>query len=114
MDEVWRVLKDGGEFAMAYPYAGSPGFWQDPTHINGINSQTWWYFDPETPQSGAMLYNFYKPKPWKIKRSLSSRQGNMEVILEKRPFKKDYEKGDPAQAYEDLIGRTKPMFNQED
>jgi SAM-dependent methyltransferase len=80
MNEVWRVMKPGGTFAIAVPYAGSRGFWQDPTHINGCNEVTWQYFDPDYP-----LYTIYKPKPWKIRKGFPvyQVQGNMEVILEK-------------------------------
>lgn len=82
MDEVWRVLLPGSDFAIAVPYAGSRGYWQDPTHINGCNEVTWQYFDPDFP-----LYSIYKPKPWKIRRGFPvyQNQGNLEVILQKIP-----------------------------
>lgn len=95
MDEVWRVLKPEGEFAMVYPYAGSPGFYQDPTHVNNINEMTWWYFDPEEPHLGGDLYTFYRPKPWRIKMSAYSKQGNMEVVLVKRQEKEEYKTMQP-------------------
>jgi len=90
MDEVWRILKPEGEFAMAFPYAGSPGFYQDPTHINNINEITWMYFDPEEPRLHGDLYTFYRPKPWKIKMSAYAKGGNMEVVLIKREEKPEY------------------------
>ena len=90
MNEVWRILQPDGEFAMVFPYAGSPGFWQDPTHINGINEMTWWYFDPEEPRTNGSLYWFYKPKPWRIKTSAYSKGGNMEIVLVKREMKPEY------------------------
>ncbi len=90
MDEVWRIMKPNHEFMMVFPYAGSPGFWQDPTHINGINEMTWWYFDPEEPRLKGALYTFYRPKPWKIKLSAYQKGGNMEVCLVKRPMKDEY------------------------
>src|SRR2546421_152960 len=37
MDECWRIMKPGGQLMITTPYAGSFGFWQDPTHINGCN-----------------------------------------------------------------------------
>lgn len=112
MDEVWRVLKPGGEYAMVYPYAGSPGFWQDPTHINGINEMTWWYFDPEEPRTQGALYAFYKPRPWKIKRSLGQKGGNMEVVLEKRPEKDEYKGMNPAVQYEKSMEKAAPTIDQ--
>lgn len=80
MDEVWRVLAPGAVFAVATPYPGSRGFWQDPTHCNGWNEATWQYFDPRYP-----LYFIYKPKPWRINKGFPIWQanGNMEVLLEK-------------------------------
>lgn len=90
MDEVWRILKPGGQFMAAFPFAGSPGFWQDPTHINGITHHTLAYFDPL--EAGGHLYKIYKPKPWKIKMSSWSEVGNMEVVLEKRLVDTSYAK----------------------
>jgi len=84
MDELWRIMKPKGALAFSLPYAGSPGFWQDPTHCNGCNEATWQYFDPEYP-----LYQVYKPKPWKIEKGFPVWQatGNMEVMLIKREEK---------------------------
>lgn len=81
MDDVWRILKPDGEFAMVFPYAGTPYYWQDPTHCNGCNEMTWWYFDPLHESN---YYYIYKPKPWKIKISHYQKGGFMEVVLIKR------------------------------
>lgn len=89
MDEIWRVLKLNGEFAFVVPYAGSPGFWQDPTHCNGITENTIRYFDP-MDESG--LYSIYKPKPWKIKSLTYNTEGNLECVLVKRGVDPSYEK----------------------
>lgn len=92
MNEIWRVLKPGGQFALVVPHASSPGYQQDPTHCNMINETTFHYFDPdpENKTMGPQLYNFYKPKPWKIIRQYYSPQANLEVLLEKRPWDKSY------------------------
>lgn len=89
MNEVWRILKPGGRFAINVPYAGSPGYWQDPTHCNGINEVTFHYFDP---LSRTGLYTIYRPKPWMIVDGTLtwSANGNLEVILEKRRIDKSY------------------------
>ena len=83
MNEIWRVLKPHAKFAFVVPYAGSPGYWQDPTHVNPITEVTLAYFDP-LDQSG--LYRIYRPKPWKIiPETLSMNiHGFLEVVLEKR------------------------------
>ena len=80
-DEIWRILKPGGRFAAATPYAGSPGFWQDPTHCNGFTQVTFQYFDPDYP-----LYGIYKPKPWRMLKGFPQYHvgGNLEVMMEKR------------------------------
>lgn len=80
MNEVWRVLTAGGTFAVATPYAGSPGYWQDPSHCNGWNEATFQYFDPRYP-----LYWIYQPSPWKIVKGFPVWQsnGNLECIMEK-------------------------------
>lgn len=87
MDEVWRILKVGGQFMSSMPYAGSSGFFQDPTHINQINAATFAYFDP---LAIGGLYYIYKPKPWKIVSCSYAVNGNMEVLLEKRRMDKSY------------------------
>lgn len=92
MNEVWRIMKPGGEFAFVVPYAGSPGYWQDPTHVNPINRNTLAYFDPIDPKVGGMLYHFYRPKPWKIKVVNWHQAGNLEAVLVKRREDKSYEK----------------------
>lgn len=93
MDEVWRVLKPYAQFAFVVPHASSPGYQQDPTHCNMLNETTMHYFDPdpENKAMGAQLYNFYKPKPWKIEKQYFSYGGNLEVLLSKRPMDKSYE-----------------------
>lgn len=80
MNELWRLLQVEGQLALSTPYAGSPGYWQDPTHCNGCNEATWHYFDPRFP-----LYEIYKPKPWTLVKGFPVWQvtGNLEVVLEK-------------------------------
>jgi ubiquinone/menaquinone biosynthesis C-methylase UbiE len=86
MDEVWRVLKPGAQFAFVSPHASSHGFQQDPTHCNMINETTLHYFDPDPEHKniGESLYQFYRPKPWKIIRQYFNPNANLEVLLEKR------------------------------
>lgn len=80
MNEAWRVLKIDGQFRIITPYAGSMGYWADPTNVNGCNAQTWFYFDP-TSTTG--LWNAYKPKPFKINQCFFQSDGNMEILLSK-------------------------------
>ena len=101
MDEIWRVMKPGCQFAFVVPYGESPGFIQDPTHCNPINETTMHYFDPDPEQAniGMSLYAFYRPKPWKIIKQYYNPQGNLEVLLEKRRMDKSY-----LEEYSPIIG----------
>jgi hypothetical protein len=90
MDEVWRILKPDAQFALAYPHGSSQGFLQDPTHCHAINETVWAYFDPLEPNTGGMLYKFYRPKPWKLVHLSWSPAANVEVILIKRRDDRSY------------------------
>lgn len=90
MNEVWRVMKVGGEFAIATPHGYSSGYLQDPTHCNPCNEATWAYFDPEEPNTGGLLYRIYFPSPWKISYIAWEPSANIEVVLVKRPWKDEY------------------------
>jgi SAM-dependent methyltransferase len=89
MDEVWRVTKPGGKFHFVVPYAGSSGFFQDPTHCNPINEATLFYFTPEHPSG---LWNIYKPKPWRLEFSTFHPNAFLEVVLIKLIEKEEHEK----------------------
>lgn len=84
MNEVWRVLKTGGEFAISCPHGRSDGFLQDPSHIHAINEAKWAYFDPFEPNTGGMLYAIYRPLPFRIKYIAWDPAANIEVVLVKR------------------------------
>lgn len=84
MNEVWRVLKVGGEFAISCPHGRSDGFLQDPSHIHAINETKWAYFDPFEPNTGGMLWRIYRPSPFRIKAIAWDPSANIEVVLVKR------------------------------
>lgn len=98
MNEMWRIMKPDGQFAIAVPHGASAGFMQDPTHASQYNETTWAYFDP-LAYNGA-LWGFYKGfvKPWKIKQDERGEpliffdpSSNMEVVLMKRRMDVSYE-----------------------
>ena len=80
MDEVWRVMQEGGQFAMSLPHGSSPGYLQDPTHCNPCNEATWDYF---CPHRASGLWTIYQPRPWFLKALTANPGGNMEVVLVK-------------------------------
>ena len=93
-DEVWRITKPGGQFISTFPFAFSPGYAQDPTHICPITHVTLAYFDPYAKVEGTGqyygLYNIYRPLPWKIVHCFYNQDGFMEICLERRPIDKSY------------------------
>ena len=55
---------------------------------------TWEYFDPFAPTTNGALYLNYRPKPWKIVDNSWYSNGNMEILLEKRPDDPSYHQSD--------------------
>ena len=90
VNEVWRVLKPGGEFFISAPYATSVGMFRDPTHCNFINEETFSYFSPNDHFYKGALYQIYSPLPWEIKINTWHDVGNLECVLRKLPAKDEY------------------------
>jgi SAM-dependent methyltransferase len=90
MNEWWRITKPGGQLMIATPYAGSIGYWQDPTHTHGFNELSFKYFDPRDPHWGNFLYSVYRPKPWKLEKNTWDISGTLEVLLTKIPNDPSY------------------------
>jgi len=78
MDEVWRVLEPEGYCLISTPYGGSFRYNQDPTHCSPWNEATVEYF-----VAGTLLYQVYKPKPWKVDRLFWDVRGDLEVAYQK-------------------------------
>lgn len=79
-DEMWRIMKVGGQLALATPYGGSYLYMQDPTHCNPFVPATFEYFDPR-----CKAWQIYKPKPWAIATGFPVWQptGMIEVVMTK-------------------------------
>lgn len=90
MNEAWRVMREGCTFMISTPYAGSLGYWSDPTHVNPCTEATWGYFDPIHPRAltaeGNRLWDIYKPRPWRIAQNAWDTNGNLEIQLVKLPM----------------------------
>jgi len=82
MNELWRVIKAGGQLALSTTYAGSAGYWSDPKNCNPCNESTFFYFDPQYQD----LYSYYEPKPWMIEKGSPQWVvgGNLEIAMRPR------------------------------
>ena len=89
LDEWWRLMRPHGQLLIATPYAGSPRFWQDPSHRHGWMEATAQYFDPDYP-----LWKVYEPRPWKIEENAWHSVHDLNIILSKRPGKQPCEGAD--------------------
>lgn len=90
MNEVWRIMKPGGQFMIAVPHGYSLGYSQDPTHIKSWCEASFAYFDPLEPNTHGILWNIYKPSPWKLESLSWSTAGNIECVMSKRLSDRSY------------------------
>jgi hypothetical protein len=79
LNECWRVMRPQGQLLLATPYAGSPRFWQDPTHVHGWMEATPQYFSCDFP-----LWLVYHPQCWTINENYWDSVGDLHVIMSKR------------------------------
>ena len=56
MNEIWRVLKEGGRFYASTPVYPAPQGFVDPTHVNVFTTETHSYFT--RPALSARMYGF--------------------------------------------------------
>ena len=80
-NEVWRILKTGGELLVVSYYATNSRYAADPAECNPLTEQTFYYFDP-AHKSG--LWQVYQPAPWQILSLSWAVDGNLEAVLGKR------------------------------
>lgn len=80
MNEIWRVLKEGGTAHHVIPHAGTLNRWQDPTHLSDWIPETFRYFDVDNPKN--QYYDYIKP--WKIvKLEVVNSGQSIDVLLKK-------------------------------
>lgn len=49
MNDAYEVLKDGALMEISTPLAGTPQYWQDPTHVKGFVPESFLYFRKDSP-----------------------------------------------------------------
>ena len=64
MDEIWRLLTEGGTANVKLPYWQSEGAYSDPTHRYAVGLGVFDIFDPTTKR--GQDYFFYSPRKWRI------------------------------------------------
>ena len=59
MNEMWRVLRPGGQAEIAVPTTDGTGAWQDPTHVSFWNRRSFLYYEAGNPyrERFAEFYN---------------------------------------------------------
>jgi len=79
MNEWWRLLKPGGRLMISAPYGSGSGYVQDPGKAgNPVNEFTFLYFT-----IGHVLYEQYRPAPWRQVACSFHGNGAIEVVMEK-------------------------------
>jgi predicted O-methyltransferase YrrM len=80
-NELWRIMKPNGQVALSTPFAGSPGWFGDPSHCTSFNHISFSYLDPEFG-----TYLIHKPRPWRIEKGhpVYKTDGNLECMLRPR------------------------------
>lgn len=48
-NDCYEVMKEGALFEISTPLAGTPQYWQDPTHVKGFVSESFLYFRKDSP-----------------------------------------------------------------
>lgn len=49
MNDCYDVLKEGALMEISTPLAGTPQYWQDPTHVKGFVPESFLYFKKDSP-----------------------------------------------------------------
>lgn len=64
MNEIWRLLRPGGEAQVKLPYWAAEAAYEDPTHRRWVAPGTLDALDPDTER--GKQYGFYTTRKWKI------------------------------------------------
>jgi SAM-dependent methyltransferase len=94
MNEMWRILKDGGQVEIEVPVFPYPAALADPTHLSFLVVERFIYLDPEKtlmPLIGrdaptTPYLEMYDLRPWKIISQERKASGSIvRLVMEKRP-----------------------------
>lgn len=82
MEEVWRVLREGGQVLIATVYPGHR-FWSDPAHTHAWNEVTCHYWNPAHP---SKRWEVHRPSPFSVDLNEWREQSTLHVIMTKIPW----------------------------
>lgn len=84
MNEVWRILRPGGQLQLKLPLWTEDVSWMDPTHYWKFSLRSLDHFDPDTHRGGDC--DFYTDRHWRIASPAKQIEGtgSMYAILEPR------------------------------
>ena len=82
LNEIWRILKPGGEFLIHVPDARHPEWATDITHVRPYMPSSFDHFDPDTEL--GQMFAFYSERKWQITERTESNK-NLTFRLVKRP-----------------------------
>ena len=82
LNEIWRILKPGGEFLIHVPDARHPEWATDITHVRPYMPSSFDHFDPDTEL--GQMFPFYSERKWQITERSESNK-NLTFRLLKRP-----------------------------
>lgn len=81
-NEIWRILKPGGQLVLKIPIVSSPTIHDDPTHRWFWSERCIEYLDPTTAH--GKNYEFYTMRHWQILNSGIIKERNLKAILTPR------------------------------
>ena len=82
LEEVHRILVQGGQFDCEVPGAHHPVSFRDPTHLHFFTPESFDYFIPGTDMERD--YGFYSEMRWRlVSKNFSPVEENIYFILEK-------------------------------
>lgn len=83
--ELYRVMKGGGQVQFECPYATSVWAWADPTHIRGITEYTFLYLNQDAYLVGGSIPDYRPPFDFVLSNvQLREDTGNAEVRVKEQ------------------------------
>jgi SAM-dependent methyltransferase len=84
MNEMWRILKPGGELSMRLPAWDNPLSYRDPTHYHVFHEESFAYWDPDDYLFKLYgRYYFAESNKWWTVKEVRREAGDLRFVLRK-------------------------------